>query len=79
MPLRVSFARRNTDLPISCEREYGTVFSIAINKYFYVTVKRHGELFNVPIRLKHSETELVERVDDVENYVAPERLLQDYQ
>jgi len=73
-PLRVSFAGGGTDLSEFYEREYGAVFSTAINKYVYVTVKRHGDLFNEPIRLSYSETELVERVDDIENSIARECL-----
>ena len=73
-PLRVSFAGGGTDLPVFYEREYGAVFSTAINKYVYVTAKRHGELFNEPIRLNYSETELVERVGDIENSIARECL-----
>ena len=44
-PLRVSFAGGGTDLADFYEREPGAVFSTAINKYIYVTVKRHGECF----------------------------------
>ena len=73
-PLRISFAGGGTDLPAFYEREYGAVFSTAINKYVYVTVKRHGELFDEPIRLNYSETELVKQVDDIENSIARECL-----
>lgn len=73
-PLRISFAGGGTDLPTFYEREYGAVFSTAINKYVYVTVKRHGELFDEPIRLNYSETELVKQVDDIENSIARECL-----
>jgi len=41
-PLRVSFAGGGTDLAEFYERDYGAVFSTAINRYVYVTVKRHG-------------------------------------
>src|SRR5947209_669863 len=50
-PLRVSFAGGGTDLAEFYERDYGAVFSTAIDKYIYVTVKRHSELFNEPIRI----------------------------
>ena len=73
-PLRVSFAGGGTDLPAFYSQEDGLVFSTAINKYVYVTVKRHGELYDEPIRLNYSETELVERVDDIQNTVARECL-----
>jgi D-glycero-alpha-D-manno-heptose-7-phosphate kinase len=41
-PLRVSFAGGGTDLAAFYQQEHGAVFSTAINKYIYVTVKRHG-------------------------------------
>ena len=44
-PLRVSFAGGGTDLTDFYEPEPGAVFSTAINKYIYVTLKRHGECF----------------------------------
>lgn len=73
-PLRVSFAGGGTDLPDFYEQDYGAVFSTAIDKYVYVTVKRHSALFNEPIRINYSRTEQVERIDDVENNIARECL-----
>jgi len=73
-PLRVSFAGGGTDLPAFYQHEYGAVFSTAIDKYVYVTVKRHGELFDEPIRLNYSETELVDQIDEIENSIARECL-----
>ena len=72
-PLRVSFAGGGTDLPGFYEREYGAVLSTTIDKFLYVTVKRHGALFE-PIRLNYSETELVERVEEIRNGIARECL-----
>jgi D-glycero-alpha-D-manno-heptose-7-phosphate kinase len=73
-PLRVSFAGGGTDLPEFYEREYGAVLSTAIDKYIYVTVKRHSELFFEPIRLNYSKSEQVNRVDEIENDIARECL-----
>lgn len=73
-PLRVSFAGGGTDLPEFYDRGYGAVLSTTINKYVYVTVKRHGSLFGEPIRLNYSETELVERIDDIKNSITRECL-----
>jgi len=50
-PLRVSFAGGGTDLADFYQKDFGAVFSTAINKYIYVTVKRHGPVFNELIRL----------------------------
>lgn len=73
-PLRVSFAGGGTDLPDFYEREYGAVLSTAIDKYIYVTVKRHGDLFDEPIRLNYSKTEQVNEIEEIENNIARECL-----
>lgn len=73
-PLRVSFAGGGTDLPAFYEKEDGAVFSSAITAYVYVTVKRHSELFNEPIRVNYSKSEQVNRIDEIENNIARECL-----
>lgn len=73
-PLRVSFAGGGTDLPGFYEREGGAVLSTTIDKYVYVTVKRHGELFHEGFRLNYSASEEVGRLDDIKNNIARECL-----
>ena len=73
-PLRISFAGGGTDLPEFYEVEEGAVLSAAVDKYVYVTVKRHSELFNEPIRLNYSRTEQVNSIDEIENNIARECL-----
>jgi D-glycero-alpha-D-manno-heptose-7-phosphate kinase len=73
-PLRVSFAGGGTDLADFYEREAGAVFSTAINKYIYVTVKRHGNVFNESIRLNYSKSEQVQSIEQIENDIARECL-----
>jgi D-glycero-alpha-D-manno-heptose-7-phosphate kinase len=73
-PLRISFAGGGTDLPDFYERQPGAVFSTAINRYVYVTVKRHGPVFDEAIRITYSRTESVDRIDDIENNIARECL-----
>lgn len=73
-PLRISFAGGGTDLPGFYRREYGAVLSTTIDKYLYVTVKRHGALFNEGFRLNYSDTEHVQRLDDIKNHIARECL-----
>src|SRR5436190_12580677 len=73
-PLRVSFAGGGTDLADFYERNYGAVFSIAINQYTYVTVKRHSELNQEPTRINYSRTELVDDIDHIQNNIARECL-----
>jgi D-glycero-alpha-D-manno-heptose-7-phosphate kinase len=74
-PLRVSFAGGGTDLAAFYEMsDYGAVLSTAINKYIYVTVKRHSDVFNEPIRVNYSKSEQVHRVEEIENNIARECL-----
>ena len=73
-PLRVSFAGGGTDLPSFYEREYGAVLSTTIDKHLYVTVKRHGVLFNEGFRLNYSQTEQAQTLDGIKNNIARECL-----
>ena len=73
-PMRISFAGGGTDLPDFYKNESGVVLSTAINKYVYVTVKRHGELFNEAYRLNYAEAENVQSLDAVKNEIARECL-----
>lgn len=71
-PLRVSFAGGGTDLQGFYEKQYGAVLSTTINKYLYVTVKRHGKLFKENYRLNYSESENARSLDEVKNAIARE-------
>ena len=45
-PLRISFAGGATDIPSFYEEnDYGCVLNAAIDKYIYVSVKKHSEIF----------------------------------
>lgn len=71
-PQRVSFAGGGTDIENYYKHHTGCVLSTTIDKYIYVTVKEHGDLFEEPIRLNYSETEIVGNIDDVKNNIARE-------
>lgn len=73
-PMRVSFAGGGTDLPDFYEHEEGAVLSATVDRYVYVTVKQHSEIFNEPIRLNYSRTEQVNTTAEVENNIARECL-----
>jgi D-glycero-alpha-D-manno-heptose-7-phosphate kinase len=73
-PVRVSFAGGGTDLPDFYQHHNGAVLSTAIDKYIYVTVKRHGVFFNEQYRLNYSESEHVNRLEDIKNDIARECL-----
>jgi D-glycero-alpha-D-manno-heptose-7-phosphate kinase len=73
-PQRLSFAGGGTDLPDFYRKHGGAVISATIDKYIYVTVKRHSRLFNEVYRLSYSQTEHVNTLDEIENDVARECL-----
>jgi D-glycero-alpha-D-manno-heptose-7-phosphate kinase len=73
-PLRVSFAGGGTDLAEFYRHDYGAVLSTTIRQYVYVTLKRHGVQHGEPFRLNYSETEHVNRVDEIKNDIARECL-----
>lgn len=73
-PLRVSFAGGGTDLPAFFGQHPGAVVSTTINRYVYVQVKPHSELFFEPIRINYSRSEEVNTIDEIENNIARECL-----
>jgi D-glycero-alpha-D-manno-heptose-7-phosphate kinase len=77
-PLRISFAGGGTDLSSFYESDHGAVLSTTIDKYVYVTVKRHGRVFDERIRVNYSVSESVSEIDAVRNDIAREcmRLLE---
>ena len=67
-PLRISFAGGGTDIPSFYKNNsYGCVLSSAINKYIYVSVKSHSNLFLEKIRLNYSETETINNIEKIKN------------
>ena len=67
-PLRISFAGGGTDLPSFYKKNlYGCVISSAINKYIYVSVKSHSQLYAEKIRLNYSDTEQVNNISKIRN------------
>lgn len=73
-PQRISFVGGGTDLPTFYKDHDGEVISSAIDKYIYVTVKRHSPLFQEAYRLSYSVTEHVQSLEDIENGIARECL-----
>ncbi|CAM8431426.1 COG2605 Predicted kinase related to galactokinase and mevalonate kinase [Candidatus Methylopumilus universalis] len=73
-PQRISFVGGGTDLPSFYSRQDGSVISSAIDKYVYVTVKRHSPLFQEEYRLSYSKTEHTNSLDKIENSIARECL-----
>ena len=73
-PLRVSFAGGGTDIAAFYEQDRGAVLSTSIDKYVYVTVKRHGPVFDERIRLNYSVSESVHEIDAIRNDIVRECL-----
>lgn len=70
-PFRVSFAGGGTDLPAFYEREYGAVFSVAIQHHMYVTVHKR---FEDNVRISYSQTELADTVDAIQHELVREAM-----
>ncbi|MGA2804848.1 MAG: GHMP kinase [Acidimicrobiales bacterium] len=73
-PLRISFAGGGTDMAAYYEQDDGVVLSTTITQYVYVTVKRHSNLFDEPIRVNYKVSEEVQSVDEIENNIVRECL-----
>jgi D-glycero-alpha-D-manno-heptose-7-phosphate kinase len=74
VPLRLSFAGGGTDLSEFYALEEGRVLSTTIDKFVYVTVKRHSEIFGHRYRLNYSETEQRASIDEIGNDIIRESL-----
>ena len=70
-PYRVSFAGGGTDLPSFYQKEFGAVFSVAINKHMYVTLSHR---FERSTRVAYSKTEICESIDDIQHTIVREAL-----
>jgi len=70
-PLRISLGGGGTDLPSYYEKFGGFLIAAAIDRYVYVTVNRP---FGAGIRLKYSDIENVDTVDEVRHPILREAL-----
>jgi D-glycero-alpha-D-manno-heptose-7-phosphate kinase len=69
-PLRISFAGGGTDFKAFFLQEAGQVVSTSINKYVYVTVKRHDSRLNPETyRLNYFESEHVNSINEIKNNI----------
>ena len=73
-PLRISFLGGGTDIPYFYKKYGGATFSIAINKFVYVTVKRHSKYFIENYRLNYYDTEICHKVSKIKNSIIRETL-----
>ena len=68
-PLRVSLLGGGTDLPEFSDFHTGAVLSMAIDKFIYVTVKRHSPFFGEAYRLQYSNTEICSARHEIKNNI----------
>jgi len=70
-PFRVSFIGGGTDLPLFYNETPGNVISTTINKYMYISTKVK---FDKKILVNYSQSELVDRADQIKHPLAREIL-----
>jgi D-glycero-alpha-D-manno-heptose-7-phosphate kinase len=70
-PFRISFAGGGSDLGAFYLNEPGMVLSTAIDKYVYLTVKKH---FDLNFRVSYSKTEFADSVCQIEHPIVRECL-----
>ena len=68
-PLRVSFVGGGTDFYDYYKYNGGQVISGAIDRYVYVTVKRHSDLYKEKFRLNYSITETASKIENIKNEI----------
>jgi D-glycero-alpha-D-manno-heptose-7-phosphate kinase len=73
-PLRISFSGGGTDFPEFYRAETGAVLSMAIDRYIYVTLKRHSPLFEERYRLNYFDSEHVNELSEIRNHIIRECL-----
>lgn len=71
-PFRITLGGGGTDLPSYYEKHGGFIFSFALNKYMFITVKR--PFADKLIRLKYNKSETVEKVSELKHDIARECL-----
>ena len=73
-PLRLSFFGGSSDIKSFYSKNDGCVISSTINKYIYVTLKKHGNLFDEKYRLNYQHAENLDKVKDIKNNIIRECL-----
>lgn len=71
-PFRITLGGGGTDLPSYYSKYGGFIFSAGIDKYMYISVSRPFE--DELIRLRYTESEQVENLDEVKHNIARETL-----
>ena len=73
-PFRITLGGGGTDLPSFYEKHGGFIFAMGINKYMYIMLNTPG--VDKKIRLRYSQTEIVDDVSELKHDLAREALRQ---
>ena len=73
-PLRISFLGGGTDIPYFYKRYGGSTFNTAINKFVFVTVKRHANYFFETYRLNYHQSENCNSISEIKNSIIRETI-----
>lgn len=73
-PLRISFFGGGSDIKKFYIKNKGVVISSTINKFIYVTIKKHGTTFDEKYRLNYQKSENVNKIDRIKNNIIRESL-----
>jgi D-glycero-alpha-D-manno-heptose-7-phosphate kinase len=66
-PLRISFFGGGTDFPKYYNKYTGGVLGCSIDRFVYVTIKSHNNLYKEKLRLNYSSTENVKCISGIKN------------
>jgi D-glycero-alpha-D-manno-heptose-7-phosphate kinase len=66
-PFRISFFGGGTDYPVYYRENGGSVLSVSIDKYCYITCRYLPNFFEHSSRLVYSRTELVKYIDEIQH------------
>jgi D-glycero-alpha-D-manno-heptose-7-phosphate kinase len=72
-PFRISFVGGGSDMEAFYSRHQGAVLSTSINKYMYIST--HKYFYPDQIRVKYSQTETVDRLEDLRHPLLREAML----
>ncbi len=73
-PLRISFFGGGSDIKRFYLKKRGLIISSTIDKYIYVTIKRHGNTFDEKYRINYQQSENVNKINKIKNNIIRESL-----
>ena len=68
-PHRLGLAGGGSDIPYFYNKLGGSFINVTINKYVYVTVKKHSKVFKENFRIMYSKTEIKKSRLKIENEI----------